>query len=464
MMTHLDEFTLLRYTARDLPEQELGLATRHLAECPRCEEALEQIRALDEELRELASAGAFEADGLAADDPFRTRPSPLPAPRRSPVSRSVAVEASERGLALREEILAALLRPEDARAALSRVSPARGADRFAVLYALQEAGRRSADSPFAARALATEALRWLREGAREVGEGSWESAERLVPGLVLRAQARLLLGISCLWTEEFSEAKRHFSVAYRSFGRGGADLMSLASVELAEAQRRGLAHDGASALVLARRAMKTFEEIGLDAYAARAMVAEGLALHALDRQEEAVASYRRALPAFEKFGLWSNYVGALNSAATSLIKLGRVDEARRDFARALRRISQDSHRYWLGYIRMGLAETLFAAGHFAEAAVSASRAARVFHEAGLRARALNARLLEIEGWARCGNAERARHRLELFCNDLEGDKALDPVISRRLADALSGADPSYAMLSSLRREVSGLIEERYRAG
>jgi tetratricopeptide (TPR) repeat protein len=273
-----------------------------------------------------------------------------------------------------------------------------------------------------------------------------------------------LQGVACLWNKDYSEARTHFAAAYRSFARGGADVTSLAAVELAESQRRGLAGEGAAALTLARRARQTFEEIGLEDYAARGMVAEGLALSALGRPREAVTCYRDALPVFEKYGLWSNSVGALNSAATALLKIGELDAARREFARALRRFSRESHRYWLGYLRTGLAEVLFAAGHYAEGAVSAARAARIFEEGGLRALMFIAMLLEVECWARSGNLQRARHRLELFWTKIERDGALDRVVVQKLEAALTGADPTYERLSSLRRQVNDLIQEHYRVG
>lgn len=463
---HLDEFTLLRFTTRDLSGEELGSTARHLAECAECGSVLAQVRRLDGELRELSSKGGFPADevgGLAVDDPFHSRPANRsPGPKQRSLGPA-AVQASESGLVLQEEILAGLRKPGEIAGALSRLTPACVDHRFAVLYALQEAGRRSAENPFGARTLAEETLRWLRRPGREDGAAA-DLAERAVPKILLRAQARLLLGIACLWMKEFSKARDHFLVAYRSFGRGGADSTSLAIVELCEAQRRALSDEGESALPLARRCRETFESMGLEDSTARARVAEGMAFNAMGLREEAVASYLSASPVFERHGLWSNYVGALNNAATVLIQLGRVDEARRLFARALRRFSQDQHRYWLGYIRIGLAEALFAASQFADAAVSASRAVRVFSDSSLRAHALIAMLLEVECWARCGSAGRARRRLELFWSEVNRDTSLDPVVVQELSDALSGADPNYERLSSLRAQLSDLIQERYRAG
>lgn len=463
---HLDEFTLLRLAARDLSAEERGSAERHLSTCRVCGTALADLRELDSRMRALAEVGLLEDppdDAFPADDPFRLRPTAGTRPRVTREDRGSALKASERGMELHVGILKSAKSSEALEALFADLAVERLDHRFGLLYALQEAGRRSAESPLAASDLARRTLRWLRDGRRATGSPEWESAERLVPTLVLRGQARLLLGVALLWSKDYSESRNHFVAAYRSFVRGGADLTSLAAVELAESQRRGLAEEGASALTLARRARQTFEEIGLEDYAARAMVAEGLALTALGRSEEAVASYRRALPVFEKHSLWSNSVGALNSTATALIKLGRIDEARREFARALRRFSREPNKHWLGYLRCGLAEAMFAAGHHSEAAVSAARAVRTFEEEGLRALMLIAMLLEIECWARSGNTPRARHRLDLFWTEVERDGALDRVVVQKLQAALTGTDPNYERLCSLRQEMNDLIQERYRA-
>jgi tetratricopeptide (TPR) repeat protein len=280
---------------------------------------------------------------------------------------------------------------------------------------------------------------------------------------MLRAHAHLLLAMALLWLKEFSRARRHLIVAYNSFARAGADEVSFALVETIESQRRSLSGEGGTALLLARRACKTFESYGMDDYAARATVTEGLAHCALDADEEAVSSYRSALPVFERHRLWSNYVGALNSAANSLTRLGRFDEARREYARALRRFSHEEHRYWLGYVRIGFAEALFAARRFGEAARAASQAGAVFGNAGLRAHQLIALLLEVESWARAGDLDAARGRLEFFRREVERDHALDAAVQRELVAALSGTNPDYENISSLRHLVTDLLEERYRA-
>jgi len=265
-----------------------------------------------------------------------------------------------------------------------------------------------------------------------------------------------------LWLKEFAQARPHVIVAYRSFARADAQDVSFALVEHFESQRRSLTGEGRTALVLARRARETFEDLGMEDYTARTMVAEGLAQWAMENHEDAVRAYRSALPIFERQGLWSNYIGALNSIATSLTRLGRFDEARREYARALRRFSAEQHRYWLGYLRIGFAEALFAAERFSEAAVAASRAETVFAQAGQRAHQLISLLLEVESWARAGDLGRARQRLDLFRREVERDHALDPAVQKELVAALSGANPDYQTISTLRRRIDELLEERYR--
>jgi hypothetical protein len=129
-----------------------------------------------------------------------------------------------------------------------------------------------------------------------------------------------------------------------------------------------------------------------------------------------------------------------------LVKLGRPDDARREYARALRRFSRENHGYWLGYLRTGLAETLFSSARYREAAVAAGRASQVFSDCGLGATALLARLLEIEAWARDGSLDRAKHRLALFEKQVSRDATLDPTLMRDISDALSGSNPDFERL------------------
>lgn len=468
MREHPDEFTLLRYVAGDLLEDETRPTESHVSKCSACSSALMELRDLDEGLRSLASTGSLHEEdpaGFSRTDPFRHRPELVRLRDESdhlPGTGTRALAASEGAGEIEERLLEAMRRPEALREVFSAISLDRPEDRFGLLYALQEAGLQIAENPLSAIDFARAAIAELQEPLASA-KGEAGDAEAAVPRLVLLAQANVLAALAFLWTKEFSEAGSHLVVAYRAFVEGRGDEASLALVEMTEAQRRAFVHDGATALALARRAGATFEDLGLEDSAARALVVEGLAHFALGQQEDAIRCYRKALPVFERQQLWSNYVGALNSIATSLTTLDRLDEARREYARALRRFSQDRHRYWLGYLRIGFAETLFAGARFAEAAVSASRAARVFANAGLRVNSLIATLLEVECWARSGSISRAQHRLDLFWSDVERDRALDRAVVRELEEALSGANPDYQRLSNLREQIGETLRQRLKA-
>jgi tetratricopeptide (TPR) repeat protein len=461
---HLDELTLLLYTVRDLDPEQVAATAAHLSNCKDCAVAFTRIREIDLGLRGLAAQRALTPVPnpiFDVSDPFRRRPLALRSPQRplraAKVDGARALADSERAVALSEQILAAMKKPGGVDTLLPQLSLNVAHHRFALLYALQEAGRQSAENPIRIKDFARQAIDWLR---RQRSAGESDAAERMVPKLTLRAHAHMLLAIASLWTKEFSRARSHLVVAYRSFGPSAQET-SLALVELNEAQRRALTGEGPSALALAKRARETFEAQGMEDYAARARAAEGLAHIMLKEPEEALEALRSALPVFERHGLWSNYVGTLNNAATFLTSLGRFEEARRDYARALRRLSREEHRYWIGYLRVGFAEALFAAGRFDEAAAAASRAGIVFEEAGLRAHHLIAMLLEVESWARHGSLERARRRLEIFWKEIARDQALDSTVLRELGDALSGANPDYQAISGLRRQIDDMLRQRY---
>lgn len=445
-MTHLDDFLLLRYAAGDLASNEQDTTARHLTTCDHCTAVLSQLELVDQELRAAAMAGLLDdASAFDSDDPFRQRPTPR-GRRHASLAVEEAIRASQGAREVQERILGATGQPEELEAVLAELSMHRPEDRLGLLYELQEAGRTIAHDPLKAGAFAQLVLNKLENHPRTARR---TPAEVSVPWNVLRAQAHVLVALSCMWTKEFTQAGAHLLLANRLFGHAG-DNTGVAIVELTEAQRRAFTHDGRTALVLARRARATFEAYGLEDLAARAMVAEGLAHFALNQQEDAVRSYRAALPVFERYELWSNYVGALNSIGTSLVRLGRADEARREYARALRRFSRDTQLYWLGFLRTGLAETLLAAGRCAEAAVAAARAATILRELGLGANALIAALLEIESWARHGNIDRARHRLELFFQSVTREHVLDTSVLQELHDALTGAHPDFERLAMIR--------------
>ncbi len=462
---HLDDFTLLRHVAGDLNDFERKVASRHLETCAACAAVLRQIEQLDEEMKLLArdARGDWESEpgDLPADDPFRRRPEVT---NRRPARgtggqnlAALALAASEKAGALGKQILDATRDRRRLVAILASLSLSDHANRFALLYALQEAGRQIAESPVRTLLFAEEALARLRE---EPAAPDATHAEIVVPRMTLLGQVHLLAGQACNWTGGFEKAQSHFQLAYRSFARGGGDEVSLALVEHLESQRRSFTGKGHEGLLLARRAVATFEALSLEDLYARAKVAEGNALFQLGRQEEAVAVYRVALPVFERQGLWSNYVGALNNIGASLQKLGRLDEARREYARALKRLSRERHRSFLAFVRHGLADVLFSAGHYREAALSLAQATRLYADCGLFAGSLAASLFEVESWARSGDLVRARHRLEIFRGQVARHGALDPSVARQIEDALSGNHPDFEKITDLRQHAKGILNER----
>jgi tetratricopeptide (TPR) repeat protein len=463
MTAHFDDFTLLQYLVGELDSNERASAAGHLTACDSCKSVMAQLYEVDTHLRGLASAGGLtdESKRFAPGDPFRRRSRGLRAAGFVSGSSDLlgaALRASDEARSVQEGLLAVVGQPERLASLLTALSLADAAHRFGLLYALQEAGRRIAQQPINALGFAQAVMRWLGDEQPSRAERNG-IPERLVPWSGLWAQAHVLASLACMWTKDFSQARSSLLTAYRSFAQTG-DETGMAIVELTEAQRRAFTHEGSTALALAERARTTFESRGLDDLAARAMVAEGLAYSALDRQEEAVLAYRGALPVFERYGLWSNYVGALNSIGTCLTKLSRLDEARREYARAFRRFSRETDRYWIGFLRTGLAETLFAARRYQEAAVSASRAAQAFRDLGLRANALIATLLEVESWARHGSMGRARHRLELFWTEVQSEQLLDPSVMRDLAGALAGRNPDFERIALLRAQVEEVLLPR----
>jgi tetratricopeptide (TPR) repeat protein len=463
--THLEDFAILRYVTKDLKDDESSVVASHLLACSNCTLALGTMRRLDAKLRNLAARGEMNDSAifLSRSDPFYCRPDVRATSIADQTQLGLgAVEAAARGAALVPQVLVAAREPAKLRSLLSSLEARRAEHRFGLFYALHEAGRASAEDPFKAMSFARSTLGWIRLKGHAELEAACMEAERMVPRAALRAQAHLLLAIAHLWTSRYSRASAHLMVAYRGFAAGGGDETKLALVELAEAQRRALSHEPVGAIALVRRARETFADRGLDDYVARASVAEGLALAALNQHDEALRAYREALPVFESLQLWSNYVGALNSVATSLSRLGRHDEARREYARALKRFSGKEHRYWHGYIRLGLAEALFAAGRFGQGAVSAARAAKLFDDCKLRAQSLLATLLEIESSARNGDLSRARHRLRLFWMEVQRDCHLDRAILEHLNEALSGTNPTFERLPALRALAGDQIRERCR--
>ncbi len=461
---HLDEFTLLRYAVEELDGVERDAAESHLHACRRCATALSAMETLDRQLKEITSDFAGD-DGLPPGDPFARRPEARPLPAAAAPGRGgeslalVALEASERARAESGRILETAKRSgQELASLLAGSSLSEPAARFALLYALQEAGLMIAESPMRALGLALAALDRLE---RETPGDPASPVERIVPLQALVGQAHLLAGQGRNWTGELELAREHLEQAYGAFGESTGDDPSLAIVELSESQRRAFAGDPAAGLLLARRARATFEELELEDYVARARVAEGISLSKLGREDEALETYRSALPVFHRRELWSNYMGALNSLAACLSAMGRLDEARREYARALKSMSRERHAAWVGYIRNGLALVLLRARNYRGAALAFLQAARHFREAGNIANALTADLYEVESWALSGHLGRAAQRFEIFRAEVARHDALDPVILRQLAAALSGDDPNLEEVALLRESAGRQLRARF---
>ncbi len=465
---HPDELLLLRYAVRELDADETRSIEDHATSCRACTRRIEQMLALDAGLKgafdDAAPQEETETFELPANDPFRTRPDSPSRPRIRTRSASLvaafAREASDRAVAVRDHIRHAISDPKMLSRLLDELSLSDAAVRYALLYSMQDAGREVASGPAAALRFADQVLIRLRRGSAAPGD---DDVEVLVPLLTLRGQAHLLAGQSSLWTSQFEQARTHLRLAYRSFGNAGGDEISLAIVEHVEAQRRFLLERGAESLVLARRAKKTFDELGIEDLAAKADVAVATALGKLGRDEEAIPLFYSALAVFERREIWSNYVVTLSNLATVLQKLGRLDEARRDYSRALRRIPQENSGLYVAAIRHGLAEVMFSAGRYREAAASFSQASRLTADHGNVANSLMASLFEIESWARSGDLSRARHRLEIFQTLVAQTGALDPNVVRGIEEALAGTTPDLEMLSDLRKRAEGDVQERMRS-
>jgi tetratricopeptide (TPR) repeat protein len=462
---HLDEFTLLRYAVADLDGGEREAAEDHLHACARCAASLSAMEKLDEQLRTITRDFTVD-DGLPAGDPFARRPEAPP--RRAAAAPAlegeslaiVALEASERARAESGRILeTAKSSPQELASFLSRSSLSDLTFRFALLYALQEAGLLIAESPTRTLGLAAAALDRL-EREREGDPAT--PPERVVPLKAIAAQSHLLAGQARNWTGELEQAREHLEKAYRAFGESTGDDLSLAIVELSESQRRAFAGDPAAGFLLAKRARATFEELELEDYVARGRVAEGISLSKIEgREDEALEAFRSALPVFHERELWSNYMGALSNLAACLSSMGRLDEARREYARALKSVSRERHAAWVGYIRNGLALVLLRAENYGGAALAFLQAAQLFREVGNLGNALTADLYEVECWALSGNLERAAQRFEIFRSEVARYDALDSAILRQLAAALSGSDPNLEEVSLLRESAGQQLRARF---
>jgi len=466
LTTHLDDFTLLRYVAEDLDESERTAARDHLRACGKCRTTIGEIEDLDRELRAVATSpqtrGDFELEDLPEADPFRPRSHP--AARRvlngsdSSSFAAVAVAASEEGAALSAVVLEAAKRsPRELAEVLSRLSLSHLTDRFSLLYALQQGGVEIAENPTALKSFAEASLGLL---CRDTDASSF--AGSCVPTAILIGQAHLVAGYGYIWASELEQVRLHSELAYRAFMSAG-DETGLAKADLLEAQRRFFIGKGKEALLLARRSAATFESFDLEVDSARAHQAEGMALDLLGRWQDAANAFKLCFAVFERHCLWTNYISALNALGTILTKMGRLHEARREYARALRRISRDRNRSWLPLIRKGLAEVLFSAGRYREAAIAAGQAARLWSELGLPSRSLMVTLFEAESWARSSDLGRARHRLELFRSEVSKRGMLDAVLANLIDQVFSGAFPDFQKIAELRQVVDRNLKQRLEA-
>lgn len=367
---HLNDFTLLRYASGELGRAEERDVRGHLETCKTCQGVLTEIEELDRELsaiaRDPSSRADLETEDLPPGDPFLKPASGVTrtAGKRLLAESEIAatVEASEQGLRHSANILQAVKEAaQDPETIVSQTPLTALAHRFALLYALQQAGREMAENPSRFMALAEKVLALAPERGGESAQPTTSNQARGVPFVQLRAQANLLAGQGRLWTGELELAGSHFADAYQGFSAIGDDV-GIARAEHFEAQRRFYTGLGEEALTLSRRASVTFALLGLEDEQARARGAEGMALFQMGRWQEAAAAFQEAIAVFERYELWSNYVGMLNSLCNALVKLGQLGEARRAYARALRRLSHQRHRSWVPFIRKGLAEVLFSAG------------------------------------------------------------------------------------------------------
>ena len=209
LKSHLDDFLLLRYVTDDLDRTERKQAADHIGGCSECRMALEEIEALDRELKQLAATPAtrrdLEAEPLPTGDPFRKRPDPIDRPRRKGADAAAftarALAASQEAAPLAERISKAAREDADIHETISLLSLRDPAHRFALLYALQQAGSEITRNTPRFLALAHAVI------DRVGGQSPEESeADDMVSSSMLLGQAHLLAGQACLWTSELEKA------------------------------------------------------------------------------------------------------------------------------------------------------------------------------------------------------------------------------------------------------------------
>jgi tetratricopeptide (TPR) repeat protein len=470
---HPTSFVLLRLVAEDVNDIERVTLQRHLGGCAACLLDLQEIAHLDSRLREQRDEVFREAEAgeLEPEDPFRTRPEGVERPAAEfgfsgPDFARFCLEGSRAAELLQARILADVATKGDALSrTLDELDLKTLAGRFGLNHALHERLQRIVDGPGLCLELARHALVRLRREpfvafSRVSGE-QMTPVEFACPLAGLLGGAYLLAGAARNWTGEFELGEQELQRAYRFFRVARGDSFSLALVEHHEAQRRaflGRVRPAHQSLVLLDRAALTFQELGYDDHAARSWAARGLALSALEREEEALEAFRSALPVFASYELWSAYVTTLNNIGNALVELRRPEEARREYARALRRVSSAERPSVHAFVRSGLALTLFRSARFGEAARAFAAAARLFEDQGATADALISTLHLIECQARLGNRGLAASLLEEFQARVAGYDALDQSIVAEIAESLAGERPDLERVSTLR----GRFEEQVR--
>lgn len=464
---HPDDFSLLVLLEGEMPEMEAARLKRHLATCPACAGAYQEVRKLDRTLKE--TLAGFEETlaepELPEGDPFRCRPDCVRLDRPRPGGEKATKEifaASRDAAEVRSRLLSAAAAPEeDLREALADLDLLALRDRYGLGYALDDALYNMVEGP----------ARWARFGrastdrvlsARADGRALDAPAERAYPLDDLLGLSVLVEGTACNWTGELLRGGRALRRAYGAFARGSTSERRLAAVELAEAQRRAFLDRAEEALHLAERARGTFRDLGLEDEAAKASGARAIALSYLGRDEEALAEFRGALPALAEAGRWNTYVSALNGAGVCLLRLGRVHEARREYARALRQVSRDARPAVHAFVRANLARTLFEGSRYRDAARAFGSAAAMFSVQGAVADQVSMELFRVEALARVGDSRAARDALGALQLLVQSQNAIDADVLASLAEVLSGDCPDFDLLGALRVQAEEQAEERLR--
>lgn len=464
---HPDDFMLLVLLEGEMNEMEAARVRRHLAECSACAAAFRDIEKLDRTLRSTLPdlEDALAEPELPAGDPFRCRPD-CDRLRRARDGADGAVPdllaASREAGEVKSRLLSAAAAPEeDLRAALAALDLLALRDRYGLGYALDDALYNMVDGP----------ARWARFGrastqtvlaARADGRALDAPAERAYPLDDLLGLSLLVEGTACNWTGEFLRGGRDLRRAYGAFARGSVSERRLASVELAEAQRRAFLDRAEEALHLADRARSTFEALGMEDEAAKSRGAQALALSYLGRDEEAIAEFRAVLPVLASFDRWNTYVSVLNAIGGCLLRLERVFEARREYARALRHVSREARPAIHAFIRANLARTLYQGGRFAEAARAFGAAAALFAAQEATADELQMGLFRVEALSRAGATFEARKALQTVGEILRVSKAVDRDVLTSLEAALAGDIPDLDLFSVLRSRAEEQIATRLR--